>query len=60
MRRGRIAGMLKYSIGIVGALGTIGLLIGILGEATFLTCGCILIGSALIAAAIALRSERYL
>jgi hypothetical protein len=50
--------MLNVSIAIVAFIGTLGLLIGLLVQPTFLVCGSMLIGSALIAAAIASRNER--
>jgi hypothetical protein len=50
--------MLNASIALVAFVGTLGLLIGLLGEPTFLVCGCMLIGSALVAGAIASRNDK--
>jgi hypothetical protein len=45
-------------IRIVAMLGLLSMLMGIGGHATFLTCGCLLLGFALVATAIDGRQEK--
>jgi hypothetical protein len=52
-----MARMLKHFINIVAGLGILGLVIGLSKVPTFLLCGSVLIGSALIAAAIISRKQ---
>lgn len=50
--------MIKTCIILVAGIGVLGLIIGIFGEPTFLLGSCMLIGSALIAAAIEARNQK--
>jgi hypothetical protein len=44
--------MLKIATHTIGFVGLLGLLLGLTGASTFMTCGCILISAALISTSI--------